>query len=280
MSEEIKNGDGVQLDLAFDMEYLVIAAEAALFAVGSAIAFDKLAQSLETRIEYIPIILEELKKRYESRETAIEVLIMKDCAELCTKSVYGDIVRHALEIRKNQPLSKAALEVLAVIAYNQPTTRAFVEKVRGVESPSVVSTLAEKGLIEECGRLDTPGRPVLYATTPVFLRTFGLSSIEELGPMPEVEGLEELGERMGGMLLPENGYVDDNQLTFDEDAFMVTVSPDETDSDTELEEAAASVEANTGAEDVTAASADVGEDGEESFDIDSGLQFYEEEIEE
>ena len=98
--------------------------------------------------------------------------------------------------------------------------------------------------------------------------------------MPEVEGLEELGERMGGMILPENGYVDDNQLTFDEDAFMVTVSPDETDSDTELEEAAASVEANTGVEDITAASADVGEDGEENFDIDSGLQFYEEEIEE
>lgn len=233
MNTEIKPNDGIQLDLAFDLEYFVSAAEAALFAVGSALAFDKLAESLETNPEYIPIILEELKKRYESRDTAIEVVIMKEYAELCTKSVYGDIVRRALEIRKNQPLSKAALEVLAIIAYNQPTTRAFVEKVRGVESPSVVSTLAEKGLIEECGRLDTPGRPVLYATTPVFLRTFGLSSIEELGPAPQVDGCDVLAERAEELkLLQQNPYHED-QLTFDEDAFMTTVSPDDEPLDVE-----------------------------------------------
>lgn len=227
MDEQITPNDGVQLDLAFDLEYFVVAAEAALFAVGNALAYDKLAEALDTRIEYIPIILEELQKRYKERDTAIEVVIMKNHAELCTKSMYGDIVRKALEIRKNQPLSKAALEVLAVIAYNQPTTRAFVEKVRGVESPSVVATLAEKGLIEECGRLDTPGRPVLYSTTPVFLRTFGLSSIEELGPAPDIDGIDVLGDRAQElMLLQQNPYHED-QLTFDEDAFMVTVSPDD-----------------------------------------------------
>lgn len=226
MEESIIQNNGVQLDLAFDLDYFVVAAEAALFAVGSAMAYDKLAEALDTRTEYIPIILEELKKRYKERDTAIEVVIMKDHAELCTKSFYGDIVRKALEIRKNQPLSKAALEVLAVIAYNQPTTRAFVEKVRGVESPSVVATLAEKGLIEECGRLDTPGRPVLYATTPVFLRTFGLASIEELGPAPDISGMEALGDKAEElMLLQQNPYHED-QLTFDEDAFMITVSPD------------------------------------------------------
>ncbi len=237
MEEQITPNNGVQLDLAFDLDYFVVAAEAALFAVGSAIAFDKLAEALETRVEYIPIILEELKKRYKERDTAIEVVIMKDYAELCTKSFYGDIVRKALEIRKNQPLSKAALEVLAVIAYNQPTTRAFVEKVRGVESPSVVATLAEKGLIEECGRLDTPGRPVLYATTPVFLRTFGLASIEELGPAPDVSGMAELSGKADELrLLQQNPYHED-QLTFDEDAFMVTVSPDDegtNESDSEI----------------------------------------------
>lgn len=235
MTEEIRPNDGVQLDLAFDLEYFVAAAEAALFAVGSALAFDKLAESLETRTEYVPIILTELKKRYDERETSIEVVIMDGFAELCTKSEYADIVRRALEIRKNQPLSKAALEVLAIIAYNQPTTRAFVEKVRGVESPSVVSTLAEKGLIEECGRLDTPGRPVLYATTPVFLRTFGLSSIDELGPAPEVIGSEEISAKADEIrLLQQNPYHED-QLTFDEDAFMTTVSPDESLDDTEDE---------------------------------------------
>ncbi|MBR5308202.1 MAG: SMC-Scp complex subunit ScpB [Clostridia bacterium] len=227
MDEHIIRTDGVQLDLAFDLEYLVVAAEAALFAVGSAIAHDKLAEAIDTRVEYIPIILEELKNRYKKRDTAIEVVIMKNYSELCTKSMYGDIVRKALEIRKNQPLSKAALEVLAVIAYNQPTTRAFVEKVRGVESPSVVATLAEKGLIEECGRLDTPGRPVLYATTPVFLRTFGLSSIEELGPAPQIDGVDTISGRADELLLLQQNSYHEDQLTFDENAFMVTVSPDE-----------------------------------------------------
>ena len=231
MEEQMIHNNGVQLDLAFDLDYFVVAAEAALFAVGNAMAFDKLAEALETRVEYIPIILEELQNRYKERDTAIEVVIMKDYAELCTKSFYGDIVRKALEIRKNQPLSKAALEVLAVIAYNQPTTRAFVEKVRGVESPSVVATLAEKGLIEECGRLDTPGRPVLYATTPVFLRTFGLASIEELGPAPNIEGMEALGEKASEMMLLQQNSYHEDQLTFDEDAFMVTVSPDNEDSE-------------------------------------------------
>lgn len=231
MEEQMIHNNGVQLDLAFDLDYFVVAAEAALFAVGNAMAFDKLAEALETRVEYIPIILEELQKRYKEHDTAIEVVIMKDYAELCTKSFYGDIVRKALEIRKNQPLSKAALEVLAVIAYNQPTTRAFVEKVRGVESPSVVATLAEKGLIEECGRLDTPGRPVLYATTPVFLRTFGLASIEELGPAPNIEGMEALGEKASEMMLLQQNSYHEDQLTFDEDAFMVTVSPDNEDSE-------------------------------------------------
>ena len=226
MEEQITQNNGVQLDLAFDLDYFVVACEAALFAVGSALAYDKLAEALDTRIEYIPIILEELKKRYSERDTAIEVIIMKDYAELCTKGMYGDIVRKALEIRKNQPLSKAALEVLAVIAYNQPTTRAFVEKVRGVESPSVVATLAEKGLIEECGRLDTPGRPVLYSTTPVFLRTFGLSSIEELGPAPDISGMLDLGTKAEEMMILQQNPYHEDQLTFDEDAFMVTVSPD------------------------------------------------------
>ncbi len=235
MNKEITNNDAVQLDLAFDLEYLVGCAEAVLFAVGSAIEYEKLAESIDTRPEYIPIILDELARRYKERDTSIEVLIMEKYAGLCTKGEYADVVRRALEIRKNQPLSKAALEVLAVIAYNQPTTRAFVEKVRGVESPSVISTLAEKGLIEECGRLDTPGRPVLYATTPVFLRTFGLASIDELGPAPDVsEMAASLAASEELLLLQQNTY-DENQLTFDEDAFMTTVSPDDKDSNDETE---------------------------------------------
>ena len=223
MAEEtiIAPNDGVQLDLEFDLDYFVTAAEAALFAVGSALSFDKLAQALGLegkQTAYIPVVLEELKKRYEERQTAIEVVLMDGFAQLCTKSVYGDIVRRALEIRKNQPPSKAALEVLAVIAYNQPTTRAFVEKVRGVESPSVIATLAEKGLIEERGRLDAPGRPVLYGTTPVFLRTFGLSSLDELGPAPEIDGVPVPSGSFSEALIAQT-TLDENQITFDEDVF-------------------------------------------------------------
>lgn len=185
-------------EVIFDLDYLVLAAEAVLFANGSAIGFDKLAASLEVDEDKVPEILGALKKRYDERETAIELIIMRDCAVLATKSRYRDIVRHALELRKNQPLSKAALEVLAVIAYHQPVTRAFIDKVRGVESPSVVSTLAEKGLIEEKGRLDAPGRPVLYGTTPVFLRTFGLASVDELRPpVVDAEFADENGKIIG-----------------------------------------------------------------------------------
>lgn len=171
----------------FDIEYLSLAAEAALFANGSSVSFDKLAMALEVNVSMIPDILKALKESYNERNTAIELIVMKDCAVLATKAKYKDIVRKALELRKNQPLSRAALEVLAIIAYHQPVTRAFIDKVRGVESPSVVSTLAEKGLIEEKGRLDAPGRPVLYGTTSVFLRTFGLASTDELMP-PVIEG--------------------------------------------------------------------------------------------
>ena len=171
----------------FDSEYLALAAEAALFANGSALGFDKLAAALEINVGMIPDILETLKEKYENRDTAVELIVMEDCAVLATKARYKDIVRRALELRKNQPLSKAALEVLAVVAYHQPVTRAFIDKVRGVESPSVVATLSEKGLIEEKGRLDAPGRPVLYGTTAVFLRTFGLTSAGELKP-PEIDG--------------------------------------------------------------------------------------------
>lgn len=169
-----------------DLDYIVKASEAILFACGSAVGFDKLAFAIGTSVADIPASLEILKKKYDDESSAIELVIYEGYAQLVTKSVYGDIVRTALELRRNQPLSRAALEVLAIIAYNQPVTRAFIDRVRGVESPSVTASLAEKGLIEEVGRLDAPGHPILYGTTPVFLRTFGLSSINELENLPEL----------------------------------------------------------------------------------------------
>ncbi len=170
-----------------DFDYIIKACEAVLFACGSAVSFDKMAISVGATPADIPTALEKLAEKYKNGDSAIELVIYDGYAQLVTKSEYGDIVRTALELRRNQPLSRAALEVLAIIAYNQPVTRAFIDKVRGVESPSVTASLAEKGLIEEVGRLDAPGHPILYGTTPVFLRTFGLASTEELENLPELE---------------------------------------------------------------------------------------------
>lgn len=173
-----------QTELLYDEDYYTKAAEAAMFAYGSPISFDKLAEAIGAPVKDIPKILSAMIPKYQN--SAIQVLILGDSAQLATKSEYADIVRNTLEIRKNQPLSRAALEVLAIIAYNQPATRALVDKVRGIESPSVIMSLCDKGLIEEKGRLDAPGRPMLYGTTPVFLRTFGLESLEQLNENEEL----------------------------------------------------------------------------------------------
>ena len=142
-------------------------------------------------------VLESLQAKYEKFESSIEVLRLDTQWQLCTRKEYESYIRSAFEIKRNAPLSQAALEVLAVVAYNQPVTRAFAEQVRGVDCSGVMSTLAEKGLIEEAGRLDLPGKPIAYRTTPLFLRSFGLSSLEELPPIAdeaETTGKEEAEE--------------------------------------------------------------------------------------
>ena len=116
--------------------------------------------------------------------------------QLVTKDRYAGLIRTALEIRRNTPLSQAAMEVLSIIAYNQPVTKSFVEQVRGVESGQIVNNLAEKGLVEEAGRLDVPGRPIAYRTTLQFLRCFGISSLEQLPPLPDQSGQVMLDEYM------------------------------------------------------------------------------------
>lgn len=191
-----------QTELLYDEEYFTKAAEAAMFAYGSPISFDKLADAIGADVKDVPKILTAMMPKFKN--SAIEVLILGDCAQLATKSEYADIVRNTLEIRKNQPLSRAALEVLSIIAYNQPATRALVDKVRGIESPSVIMSLCDKGLIEEKGRLDAPGRPMLYGTTPVFLRTFGLESLDELKEHPELsEFTAQISEHKESLMLPD-----------------------------------------------------------------------------
>ena len=155
-----------------------------LFAGGEAVEIERIAQAIgadgDTVIRYIPHIRDAL----EDAGVPFNVLRLGDKLQLATLPEFAPVIREALELRRNIPLSQAALEVLAVIAYNPPVTRSFIEQVRGVDSSGVVNSLLEKELVEEAGRLDLPGRPIAYKTTSNFLRCFGLESLEKLPALP------------------------------------------------------------------------------------------------
>lgn len=161
--------------------------EAILFAVGEPIEISRLSQSLEVDEETLASVLENLSASLEERNSGLCLLRLDDKYQLCTKSDFASEIRKVLEIKKNSPLSNAAFEVLAIIAYNQPVTKSFVEQIRGVDCSGVMASLCQKSLIEEKGRLDLPGRPLIYGTTPEFLRCFCISSLDELPSLPTEE---------------------------------------------------------------------------------------------
>jgi len=169
------------------MEFKEIKAsiEAVLFAGGEPVQIQKLSQLLNIDEETVEKLCISLGDDYDERQSAIRVVKIDDSFQLSTRREYGDLVREAFEVKRNTPLSQAAMEVLAVVAYNQPVTKAFIEQVRGVNCDGVVNSLVSKGLVEEKGRLELPGRPLLYGTTGEFLRVFGVSSLEMLPKIPE-----------------------------------------------------------------------------------------------
>lgn len=157
---------------------------AILFAGGEAVEIARVSQALEIDEEIVIKCVPHLQDWMEDREIPLEVVRLGDKLQLCTAPEYAALIREALEMRRSAPLSQAALEVLAVIAYNQPVTKSFIEQVRGVDSSGVVNSLLEKQLIEEAGRLELPGRPISYRTTSNFLRCFGLESLDKLPELP------------------------------------------------------------------------------------------------
>ena len=163
------------------------AMEAVLFASGEPVASGRLAEVLELDEETAVRLAEDLMQDINTRGGGLRMLRLDDRYQLCTNADYAGYVRKALEIRRNTPLSQAAMEVLAIVAYNQPVTRAFIEQVRGVDCGAVVQGLVQKSLIEEKGRLELPGRPLLYGTTADFLHSFGLNSLEGLPHLPQKE---------------------------------------------------------------------------------------------
>lgn len=163
------------------------AIEAVLFASGEPVAASRLAEVLELDLETAVRLADDWMQDVNTRGGGLLAVRLGDKYQLCTNKEYAGYVRRAMDIRRNTPLSQAAMEVLAIVAYNQPVTKAFIEQVRGVDCGAVVQGLAAKGLIEEKGRLELPGRPLLYGTTADFLRCFGVSTLDELPPLPQKE---------------------------------------------------------------------------------------------
>ena len=181
-----------------DLSKYIPALEAILFAGGEPVPAARIAAALELSEQNVEKTAVLLEQKLSSKDSGIELLKLSDGYQLATKKQFEEPIRTVFELRRSTPLSSAAFEVLAVVAYNQPVTKAYVEQVRGVDCSGVMSSLVLKGLIEECGRLDLPGRPILYGTTDTFLRCFGLSDLSELPALPEEEaakGFENTGAK-------------------------------------------------------------------------------------
>lgn len=167
-----------------EQDELKRAIEAILFAAGEPVGVERLALAIGVGADQVVDAAKKLIDSYSFERRGMRIIRLEDSYQMVSAQELADYITRALETRKPPKLSASALETLTVIAYYQPCTRAFVEQLRGVDSSYTVSALLNKKLIEERGRLNVPGRPILYGTTPDFLRTFGMNSLDEL---PEVD---------------------------------------------------------------------------------------------
>lgn len=162
--------------------------EAILFASGDPVSAERIALVLDSDTDTILRLGRELAAEYEDAGRGIRIVRLNDSLQMHSAPEWATEITRALEQRRAPKLSQASLEVLAVVAYFQPVTRAYIEQMRGLDSSYTVGVLAERGLIEPCGQLETVGRPTLYRTTDLFLRTMGVQSVEDLPPLPEITG--------------------------------------------------------------------------------------------
>ena len=193
----------------------IAALEAVLFAAGDSVPIARLSLVFGVDEQEIERCIRALQEEYTSEGRGIRILRLDDKVQMCSAPDYAPMVSKCLEQRKPPMLSQPALETLAVVAYFQPVTRAYIEQVRGVDSSYTVGMLAERGLIEESGRLEVPGRPAVFCTTDVFLRTMGISSLSELPPLPALgggEGVEKLQSAIDRLTKAQ----DDEQIRFGE----------------------------------------------------------------
>ena len=174
-----------------EMREVEAAIEGILFASGEPVHVERICVAMNMDRATVELVLQKLMDYYAYERRGMRLLKLEDSYQLCSAPEYGELIRKAFEVRRPAKLSQPALEVLTIIAYYQPTTRAYVDQIRGVDSSYTVGLLLDRHLIEECGRLQVPGRPRLYRTTQAFLRAFHLNSLDDL---PEMSGLEEDGQ--------------------------------------------------------------------------------------
>ncbi|MCD8017853.1 MAG: SMC-Scp complex subunit ScpB [Oscillospiraceae bacterium] len=200
-----------------DIKETEAAVEAILFASGEPVPVEKIAAVLGTGEDEIYSAAERLADEYSVNRRGIRLLRLENRLQMTSSPEFAGEVVRALEQRRPPRLSPAALETLAIVAYYQPVTRAYIEQVRGVDSSYTVGVLADKGLIEPCGKLEVPGRPTLFKTGDGFLRTMGISSLDELPPLPDLtsdEGIIALQNTIDAMKNAENG--EDAQMKIEE----------------------------------------------------------------
>ncbi len=203
--------------------------EAIMFAAGHAVPYSVLARVLDLPVSKTKQLVYSYSLTYNESPVprGVMMLTFDDACQLCTKQQHLPFIREALGIRRGGNLSNSSIETLAIIAYNQPVTRSYVDTVRGVDSSYAIGALLERSLIESKGRVDAPGRPMLYGTTPDFLRCFGLSSLTELPGVTSEEAVEMLAKINREMEMELNP--DKNQIAIDESA--IPRDPDDFDED-------------------------------------------------
>lgn len=190
--------------------------EAVLFAAAEPIEYTKLASVLGMDDEQILLSMDALSEKYSADNSGICLLKLDTKYQLCSKKEYVEAVRNVLDLKRNAPLSQAAFEVLAIVAYNQPITKPYIEQIRGVDCSGVVNTLCQRGLVEEKGRLDVPGRPVLYGTTADFLRCFSLNSLDDLPELPQSDKEVLMSDVDNGQLSLFDGGEEEQSENIDE----------------------------------------------------------------
>ena len=174
--------------------------EGILFASGEPVSLQRLADALDAEAGETEAVVKALSDRYRFERRGMRIVEMDGLFQMVSSPEHAEVIRKVLEERKPAPLSKAALEVLSIVAYHQPATRADIERIRGVDSSNTVQLLCDKELIEEAGRLDVLGRPMQFRTTPVFLRAFGLRDLGDLPDLEELEGQMSLPLRPVGLV--------------------------------------------------------------------------------